>query len=77
MVLPVEFEPPTMYSTQPNTRAEFERLVRAHHQANLLGKDGRIYDKAVVILQDATSTRVAVAATRRNTAPWNTTLGEV
>jgi hypothetical protein len=49
MVLPVEFKPPTMYSTQPDTRTEIEKLVRAHHQNNLLGKDGKIYDKAVVM----------------------------
>ncbi|KAL4912671.1 hypothetical protein BDW62DRAFT_194051 [Aspergillus aurantiobrunneus] len=55
MVLPVEFKPPTMYSTQPNVRAEIEQLVREHHQNNLLGKDGRIYDKAVVICNFHTS----------------------
>lgn len=49
MVLPVEFKPPTMYSTQPNVRTEIEELVRDHHQNNLLGKDGKIYDKAVVM----------------------------
>ncbi|KAL4735264.1 hypothetical protein BDV11DRAFT_174008 [Aspergillus similis] len=49
MVLPVEVKPPTMYSTQPNVRTEIEQLVREHHQNNLLGKDGRIYEKAVVI----------------------------
>lgn len=49
MVLPVEFKPPTMYSTQPDTRTLIENLVRAHHQNNLLGKDGKIYDKAVVM----------------------------
>jgi hypothetical protein len=49
MVLPVEFKPPTMYSTQSNVRTEIEQLVREHHQSNLLGKDGRIYDKAIVM----------------------------
>lgn len=48
MVLPVEFKPPTMYSTQQATRTEIEKLVREYHQNNLLGKDGKIYDKAVV-----------------------------
>lgn len=48
MVLPVEFKPSTMYSTQPDKRAEVESLVRDYHQNNLLGKNGKIYDKAVV-----------------------------
>lgn len=49
MVLLIEFKPPTMYSTQPATRAEIEKIVREHHQNNLLGKNGKIYDKAVVM----------------------------
>jgi hypothetical protein len=49
MVLPVEFSPPTTYSTQPEMRTLIEELVRKHHAENLLGKDGKIYDKAVVM----------------------------
>lgn len=49
MVLPVEFKPPTMYSTRPEMRAEIEKLAQKHYQDNLLGKDGKIYDKAVVM----------------------------
>ncbi len=49
MVLRVEFKPPNMYSTESNTRAEIEKLTREHYQTKLLGKDGKIYDKAVVM----------------------------
>ncbi|KAL4733838.1 hypothetical protein BDV11DRAFT_199382 [Aspergillus similis] len=55
MVLLVEFKPPTMYSTRPEMRAEIEKLARKHYQDNLLGKDGKIYDKAVVICNFHTS----------------------
>jgi len=50
MVLPVEFSPPAMYSNQQDTRKLIEDLVRKHRTENLLGKDGKIYDKAVVML---------------------------
>lgn len=50
MVLQVEFSPPTMYSNQQDTRKLIEDLVRKHHTEKLLGKDGKIYDKAVVTL---------------------------
>jgi hypothetical protein len=49
MVLPVEFSPPTTYSTQPEMMTLIEELIRKHHAGNLLGKDGRLYDKAVVM----------------------------
>lgn len=38
-----------MYSTQPEMRTLIEELVRKHHAEKLLGKDGKIYDKAVVM----------------------------
>ena len=49
MALTVEFDPSTMYANAPTTRAEIVSLVRAHHQKALLGKDGKIYDEAVVL----------------------------
>ncbi|KAK9629777.1 hypothetical protein V6Z98_003325 [Aspergillus fumigatus] len=44
-----------MYSTQPEMRTLIEELVRKHHAEKLLGKDGKIYDKAVVICNFHTS----------------------
>ncbi|KAL4924652.1 uncharacterized protein BDV17DRAFT_274182 [Aspergillus undulatus] len=55
MALPVEFKPPTMYSTQQAMRTEIEKLVNEYHQVNLLGKDGKIYNKAVVTCNFHTS----------------------
>ncbi|KAL4999227.1 hypothetical protein BDV10DRAFT_165500 [Aspergillus recurvatus] len=61
-----------MYSTRPEMRAEIEKLARKHHQDNLLGKDGKIYDKAVVICN---SIPVATVATRRSIVRSNITPG--
>ena len=49
MPLPVEFKPSNMYSNTPETREEIIELAQAHHQTYLLGKNGKIYDKAVVM----------------------------
>ena len=49
MPLLVEFKPTTMYANVPATRDEIIKLAQDHHCTSLLGKDGRIYDKAVVM----------------------------
>jgi hypothetical protein len=79
MPLLVEFKPPTMYANAPTTRDEIIELAREHHRTSLLGKDGRIYDKAVVMCVSehpdcdpvATSTQVVIAVTLKNTALSN------
>jgi len=38
-----------MYANVPATRDEIIKLAQDHHRTSLLGKDGRIYDKAVVM----------------------------
>ncbi|KAI6788109.1 hypothetical protein KC356_g9307 [Hortaea werneckii] len=55
MPLLVEFKPPTMYADTPSTKDEIIKLAQDHHRVHLLGKDGRIYDKAVVTCNFHTS----------------------
>jgi len=75
-----------MYANAPATRDEIIKLAQDHYRTSLLGKDGRIYDKAVVmcVMQlprtksfadwslVAISIRVAIVATLTSTARWNT-----
>lgn len=49
MPITVEFKPANMYANASHTRNEIIRLAQEHHQKHLLGKDGRIYNKAVVM----------------------------
>lgn len=75
-----------MYANVPATRDEIVKLAQDHHRTSLLGKDGRIYDKAVVmcVMQlpkmksfadwslVAIFIRAAIVVTLKSTAQWNT-----